>query len=281
MKQLRDVTTRSLIVCYKEDISALQNHLSASGLAPTELRGQYSPEELRLPAMTRCLINHRNAWRIAANTPGYTLICEADFVPCQDIGTLPVFWPDNNERAWGYLYQGSPRLLSLVGSERYLRAHCAPTVAYIINSWVAERLLQFFEVTSAANDMTKYFNFEVHIQWWLMGKGAEAYMPARHYGEHGGLPNVEHARLSSLSRQGRHRADNLARPLAFLPEYARGSRLAFWKERIEARAYGWGRLASGRWISRTNVYTHNLSQTVAMQYIGLKRLMPALGRSHG
>ena len=37
-----------------------------------------------------------------------------------------------------------------------------------------------------------YQGWDAHILWWLMGQGAEAYIPPKHYGEHGGLllPNA-------------------------------------------------------------------------------------------
>jgi hypothetical protein len=82
----------------------------------------------------------------AATHDGYTLICEADFVPCLRMGSLPVFWPLRDLLAWGYLYQGSPRLLALIRTEDgcFLRGHCAPLVCYVINAPVARLFLEFF-----------------------------------------------------------------------------------------------------------------------------------------
>lgn len=268
---IREVCSRCLIVCYKEDTSKLEAEMANSGFKVTALRGAYSPDEMHRPAAIRTLMNHRNAWQAAAQSEGYTLICEADFVPCRDIGSLPVFWPTENPRAWGYLYQGAPRLLSIVGKDRHLRAHCAPTVAYIVNATVAPLLLRYYEDVTARLGVDTYYNWETFLQWETMSYGAEAYMPLRHYGEHGGNPNPEHTGI--VVRAGRHRADNLVRPLAFLPEYARGSRLRFWAERIEARLLGLARLATGRWIVDTNVYARNFSKTVAMQLIGVRRIL--------
>ena len=274
MKRLRDVVTKSIIVCYKEDVVDLHRHLSASGLAPMTLRGTYSEQELKLPATTRTFMNHRDAWRIAAETPGYTVICEADFVPCRDLATLPVFWPLDNPLAWGYLYQGSPRLLAIVEPGAHLRGHCAPLVGYIINQTIAGILLQFYEYERAKHGLDSYSMFDAHLQWWAMGLGAEAYIPPRHYGEHGGLPNPEHAKHALLSRAGRHRADNLAGPLAFLPQYAKGSRVRYMRERIKYRSMGWGRLLTGRWIVDTNVYSRDRTKTIRMLNVGFKRLLP-------
>lgn len=273
IKPLRQVVTRSIIVCYREDIELLRSALEANGLGPTVLRGSYSEEELQSPANTRAFMNHRRAWELASRSDGYTLICEADFVPCKGIGELPVFWPLDCPNAWGYLYQGSPRLFALDGPEGYLRGHCAPLVAYVVNAKVAEMMLNFFKSEIETYGTRAYFTFDAHLQWWVMGRGGRAYLSARHYGEHGGLPNPEHGTFSLVTRAGAHRADVLAGPLAFLPQYARGSQLIFWKERLKARAFGWARLLSGRWIVDTNVYSRNARQTVAMYWCGLRRLM--------
>ena len=271
MKKLSDLMTLSVILCYKEDVSELQSQLALSGLKTTVYRACYTADQLRYPAATRCFMSHRAAWEIASKTPGYTLICEADFVPCRRLGELPVFWPEENSLAWGYLYQGSPRLLSLIGRERYLRGHCAPLVAYIINSKVAEIMLRFYDSEIAKYGTEQYFTFDAHLQWWVMGQGAEAFIPLRNYGEHGGMPNPEHAKSPLVKRAGKHRADTLAAPLAFLPQYAQGSRLRYYRERAEGRLFGWARLLTGRWIVDTNVYTRDWRATFLMLWLGFIR----------
>ncbi len=271
MPLLRDTISECIVLCYREDIGDLVRALTQTGFRTTEQRGVYSPEELKRPAAIRCFMNHRDAWRRASQSDGYTLICEADFVPCMDLGSLPVFWPIDDRHAWGYLYQGSPRVLSLIGSERYIRAHCAPLVAYIVNAHVARMMLEFFDETTARWGTETYYNFEAFLQWDVMGKGGRAYMPRKHYGEHGGAPQREHK--GRTSRDGVHRADNLVRPLAFMPQYAAGSMLKFWSERAIGRALGLGRLATGRWIQDTNVYSRDLKKTMAMQLLGLRRLV--------
>jgi hypothetical protein len=133
-------------------------------------------------------------------------------------------------------------------------------------------MLRFFDLEIAKYGTETYFTFDAHLQWWVMGQGAEAYIPLRHYGEHGGLPNPEHATLGLLTRAGRHRADNLARPLAFLPQYCAGSRMKLLRERAIARAFGWARLFAGRWIANTNVYPRKLRHTARMYWVGFRRL---------
>lgn len=272
-KTLREVVGRSIVVCYKEDVGQLLDALDAEGLAPIEQRGSYTSDELKLSGNTRAFINHRAAWRIAAAETGYTIICEADFVPCAGMGGLPVFWPLERRLAWGYLYQGSPRLLSIIGENRYLRGHCAPFVGYVINADMAKLLLEYFDAEIAEHGHQYYFSFDAHMQWWVMGHGAEAYIPLHHYGEHGGMPNPEHARIGQLRLSGAHHADNLAGPLAFRPQYAEGSYLKFLQVRAISRALGLLRLLSGRWIIDTNVYPRDWRQTLAMYAVGLRRLM--------
>jgi hypothetical protein len=270
---LRDAIGQSIIVCYRENVSVLQSHLDAMGLNPHIQRASYSAGERAYPASTRCLLNHRAAWERAAKLTGYSLIVEADYVPCAGLGNLPVFWPQEKELAWGYLYQGSPRILAIVGAQGWIRGHCAPTVAYVINDRVARVFLRFFDSEMSRHAPESYFNFEAHLQWWAMGQGAEAYIPMKHYGEHGGLPNTEHTKFGRLSRGGRHRADNLAGPLAFLPEYAQGRRSKFLVERMMARLYGLARLLTGRWIIDTNVYSRDLRNTVTLYWLGFRRLV--------
>ncbi len=137
---------------------------------------------------------------------------------------------------------------------------------------VARLLLRYFDEDVGPDRLATYFNFEAHLQWWAMGQGAEAYMPMRHYGEHGGVPNPEHAKLGGIKRPA-HRADNLAAPLAFLPPYAKGRRLKLLAERCSGRMYGLARLFTGKWISDTNVYPRDLHQTAKMYWVGLRRLV--------
>lgn len=271
--RLRDVIDQTVIICYKEDVSELRKALAREGLKPVIHRASYSDEEMKFPANTRTFISHFRAWQHAKEHSGYTAICEADFVPCIGLGDCQAFWPVSNAFAWAYLYQGSPRLLAL--KDQCLRGHCAPLVAYVINSTVAEIFSQYYDHEMREYDPTSYFNFDAHLQWWSMGRGAEAYIPLHHCGEHGGFPNQEHRRFGRLSRSGRHRADNLAGKLAFLPQYAKGSYFRFLAERVEARLLGWARLLSGRWIVKTNVYKLTARDLIAMYLIGVYRLLPA------
>ncbi len=274
---IRDVVRQAIVLAYKEDAQPLLTALEEERLPASLQRITYTPQELTYALNSRTLLNHRLAWEKAAQLPGYTLICESDFVPCRGLGDFPVFWPQTNARAWGYLYQGSPRLLWLSeGRPAYLRAHASPAVAYVVNATVAGMMLGYFEHLSSTQDLSQYFSFETFLQWHLMGKGAAAYMPPRHYGEHGGLPNKEHAAIGKLNHGGEHHADNLMSQLRYLPQYARGSRLRFLVVRTKWRLLGIGRLLSGRWIEPTNVYDLSFRDRCRMFLAGAARLAPRL-----
>ncbi len=272
---IRDVVGQVIVLAYKEDVQPLLVALEEERLPASLQRITYTPEEMAYALNSRTLLNHRLAWEKAARLPGYTLICESDFVPCRGLGDFPVFWPETNSRAWGYLYQGSPRLLALSeGQPAYLRVHASPLVAYVVNAPVAKILLDYFEYASATYDFTKYFVFDVFIQWFVMGKGGAAYMPCRHYGEHGGLPNKEHAAIGKLRQGGEHHADNLMAGLRFLPQYTRGSRVRFLFVRAKWRLLGIGRLLSGRWIVDSSVYDLSFRDRCRMFLAGAVRLAP-------
>jgi hypothetical protein len=270
---LRDVISKAIVVAYKEDVSSLVSSLAAEGFDVEVLRTGYTDEEMTYSSQSRTFLSHRNAWRKAIDITGYTLICEADFVPCRGIGGFKVFWPWENTYSWGYLYQGSPRLLAMLGSEGFLRGHAAPMVCYVVNQTVACLMLQFFENQRENYNFRAYFTFEAHLQWYVTGFGAQAFIPLHHYGEHGGLPNPEHASFGALSREGRHRADNLKSSLHFLPLYARGSYLSFFRVRLAAHLLGFGRLLAGRWIIETNVYHLRRIDMLKMYLIGFRRLI--------
>jgi hypothetical protein len=271
---LSALVRRSYVLCQEEDVSQLLDALTRENLKPAALHPSYSPKELCYARNTRAFIGHAAVWRRVIDEEGYTLVCEADFVPCIGIGSFPVFWPIGDPLSWGYLYQGSPRLLSIVDSEntRFLRGHCAPLVGYVLNAAVARLFLDYFSAEIACRDPYRYFTFDAHLQWWVMGRGARAFIPLRHYGEHGGLPNPEHA-ANRIGRSGRHRADNLAGSLHFLPQYAKGRRMRFLAVRLASRALGFARLLTNRWIVKTNVYQNGVRQKLQMLAIGFYRLM--------
>src|SRR5687767_14361958 len=65
MTSLRQAISRSLIVCFREDVDQLERALAAADLHPQVLRASHTAKELTFPATTRCFLSHRRAWQIA------------------------------------------------------------------------------------------------------------------------------------------------------------------------------------------------------------------------
>jgi hypothetical protein len=269
---LGEVVAQSYVLAYKEDVDPLVAALEAEKFKPTVLRAVYSEVEQTYSRNVRTFMNHHNAWQRAAEHDGFTLICESDCVPCLGLASFPTFWPTDDPMAWGYLYQGSPRLLALIGAEKYLRCHTSPLVAYVVNARVARALCDWFDAEMSARDPKDYFSFDALLQWSAMGRGCHAFMPMKHYGEHGGRANPEHG-AHGMARAGEHRADNLAGPLHFLPQYCEGSRLTYALVRVKERFYGLARLATNKWMFPTSVYPYGFSDKIEMAAVGLRRLL--------
>src|SRR5437868_8009706 len=168
---LGEVVQQTYVVAYKEDVGQLVTALEEEKLNPTVLRAVYSKEEETYSRTVRTFMSHLSAWQRAAKQEGYTLICEADFVPCKGLSSFPTFWPQDDTAAWGYLYQGSPRVMALIGAEKYLRGHAAPLVAYVVNAHVATVLCACFEAETAGRDPRDFFPFDGALQWSAMGRG--------------------------------------------------------------------------------------------------------------
>jgi hypothetical protein len=261
---LASIVTRAYILAYTEDTSQLEQALAAEGFSPVALRPRYSDEELTYSRTIRCLLNHDHAWRNAASHDGFTLVMEADFVPCENFGKLPIpFSPAaHGGNAWAFLYGGGPRIFKR-HPDGSLQGHAACPVAYLISPRVGAWLAEYTsEELARHGDLTRYSLWDTQFQWHLMGKGALCFMPWHQYGEHGGLSNPEHQRagtgvakrnpfLAYLGFGANHHAEVLWSPLKFLPAYARNSRWTFWRTRAEAKLIGWLRLFTGRVVQRT------------------------------
>lgn len=258
-RALKHQLAQSLIIAYREDTSELERALAAEGVSARVLRPAYTEVELTYSRTIRCLLNHANAWRAAADAPGLTLIVEADFVPCVGFGDLPLPWDPaaRGDQAWGYLYSAAPRIFGCL-PDGTLPGHSATTVAYVVSPCVAAWLCDYVrEEMTRHGDLTTYSLWDTQYQWHMMGRGATCFMPFRNYGEHGGIANREHGqagigvakrvRLLSWLGVGRnHHADVLYARLKFLPLYAQGSRRRLWRTRLEAKLLGWLKLLTGR-----------------------------------
>jgi hypothetical protein len=179
---------------------------------------------------------------------------EADFVPVVGFGGLPVPVPvESSNNSLGYLYSVGPQIWDLADAH-VARGHGGGMVALWIPPRVASLLLEFFDEEVRAVTPGAYSPFDTKVGYWLNARGIESYVPYRHYGEHGGIANPEHAG-AGLGRP--HQADVLQGRLAFLPTYANGSVLRFWRTRIRARLWGMLRLVSGRFLTRHDFMRSN------------------------
>ena len=245
---LRQVCDHVVIVAHDEDTGQLRLAIENEGFSYEEVRGPYPEGAERWAGILRCLANHANAWKIARERAGYTIIVEADFVPVRAFGSLP--FPFDREAfpgALGYLYACGPQLWDLRGG---LRGHAGGCVAYVVSAETAALMIDYAEEVLRRPDTT-YAPWDSSLGYWLNRRGIQTFVPYRNYGEHGGVPNPEH-RAHGL--RATHRADLLYRPLVFLPAYARGSRPLFWLTRTRARLWGVARLACGRYISLHDVH---------------------------
>ncbi len=167
--RLRDVFRQVIVIAHTEDTSDLEAFFRDRGLPTVRQARVGVPEDRGLPSITRCLLNHRQAWEAIAQGDGYTLVCEADFVPTLNCLDEPVFWPLENPLAYGFLYQCSPRLIAVEGP--HLRVHCAGLVAYAVGPAVASILLDFYEHERTTFDLSTYTPFDTHLQWYCMAAG--------------------------------------------------------------------------------------------------------------
>lgn len=241
---LSEVCRDVYIVRHNEDVSALYSTLESEGFCVHEVRGPYDPGMVGWSANTLCMVNHRNAWRRIVEGGVLAIVVEADFVPVRGFGNLPLPFDRRQGRdALGYLYAVGPQLWDLEGG---LRGHAGGGVAYAVDARVARLLIRFAEEEILSASPERYMGWDSRLGYWLNREGAQTFLPYRNYGEHGGVSNPEH-RQAGL--RPHHRADLLAGPLAFLPTYAKGSRLRFWGVRLRGRTWGLLRLLAGRYLS--------------------------------
>jgi hypothetical protein len=270
---LRDCVKQTFILAWREDTTALECALRQEGFVAEVLRPHYSAQEMTFSRMTRCLMNHRSAWRACARREGLSMVLEADFVPCVGLGAMPPPFPwETREKAWGWLYAGGPRLYE-VWPGGYLRGHAACPVATVMSPTVAGVLLDFAEAELAHNDPQAYFPWDTYVQYHGKRHGVMSFIPFRQYGEHGGVPNPEHA-SGGMSMSGAHQAEALRGPLHFLPAYARGSRWRYRQVRLHAKLRGFGRLVSGRFVEPKTLRSYGFTRAGArLLAIGFGRLL--------
>jgi hypothetical protein len=158
--------------------------------------------------------------------------------------------------AW--LYTCAPQVY-YVSPEGFATGFSTSAVAYIVTPEAAKVLITLEEKIRQNPGPKSYSSWDSTIDNLLREQKLKNYLPFRCYGEHGGLPNLEHYR-NNLSKS--HRADVLYGSLAFLPIYAQGKNstwLAFWWERLQARIKGIGRLLAGKYLRLATLRRNNYS----------------------
>jgi GR25 family glycosyltransferase involved in LPS biosynthesis len=246
---LRDRIDQTFVIACKEDTTLLEQTMATEGIACEVLR--QAPGEVR-PEFARsygCLLNHSQAWRKVLERGKPALIMEADFVPVKGFGSLPMpcdVMDDRTGVAW--LYTCASQVYTISG-EGFAEGFSVSTVAYVVTPNAAMALLDLAEQIRSEYGECHYSPWDSEIEGFLRSRGLRCYIPFRNYGEHGGIPNPEHAQNRDRWKQLStcHRADRLYGELAFLPAYAVNG----WEFR-QTRFYGWsrgiGRLVLGKFL---------------------------------
>jgi GR25 family glycosyltransferase involved in LPS biosynthesis len=245
---LSDYIEQVFIIAYKEPTETLEKCMREEGFTCEVLRQKHLPEYKDYSNSYLCLLNHCQAWKriIKENKP--TLITEADFVPVVNFSQLPLpFDPSKKDVGIAWLYTCAPQVY-YVSPEGFATGFSTSAVAYIVTPEAAKVLITLEEKIKQEPGPESYSSWDSTIDALLREQKLKNYLPFRCYGEHGGLPNLEHYR-NNLSKT--HRADVLYGSLAFLPIYAQkhsNPMLAFWWERLQARIKGIGRLLAGKYL---------------------------------
>ncbi|BAY18477.1 hypothetical protein NIES21_43240 [Anabaenopsis circularis NIES-21] len=246
--QIADVIGQAFIIAYKEQTNLLESTLIKEGLQCEVLRQKHQPEYKNFSPSYLCLLNHLSAWKLAARETQPTLIVEADFVPVVGLGKLPLpFNPYQTNVGMCWLYTCASQIYS-ISADGYAEGSSVSTVAYIVTPQGADKLIKFAEELIQQSDPNAYSTWDTYLDNFLRHHHLKNYIPFRNYGEHGGLPNLEHSR-HGLSKT--HRADVLYNQLAFMPMYASKTGVDyfnFFLVRLQARIKGIARLLTGKFL---------------------------------
>ena len=247
-RSLSDIVGKTVVVAYQENTDLLISTMHNEGLKCTILRQVHQPHYKEYSPSYLCLLNHQNAWALAATEKTPTLILEADFVPVKGFGQLsPPFDINNSHFGIAWLYTCAPQLYS-VSSQGFAEGFSTSLVAYVISPQAAQQLLELVDHVTEDPGPTQYSSWDSSIEEFLRKRKFQNYLPFRNYGEHGGKPNLEHQQygLSAV-----HRADILYGSLAFIPQYAESQkhpRLVLLAARFKARLKGIARLFAQKYL---------------------------------
>ncbi len=245
LKRIKDICKNVYIVAHKEDTRTLENFLLCSGFGVRVFRREYTPAEQALPSQVRCLLNHRDAWQAIAEHGRAAIVVEADFVPVRGFAdAYAPFDPEVSPVAIGWLYAGGP---VIYGFDRrgFAIGSSSTAVALLIMPEAASALSRFAsqELTGYGSDILLWDTYFCHRLRGTMN--VPTYIPFKQFGEHGGIANPDH---NLHMARGWHQGDILLGRLAFLPLYARGSKIRFLVIRGRAVLRGLLRLLTGRFI---------------------------------
>lgn len=257
--QLNQAVGATYIIAYKENTQRLEAVLNAEGLMCEVLRQVWKPGYETYARIYLAMLNHWSAWERIAQSDQITLVVEADFVPVQGIGRLPLpFDPTHTDVGMAWLYACAPQIYT-VSPQGHAEGFSTSMVAYLITPAAAQALVEMGQAIAQSDQAGTYINWDSGIEEFLRKKGFRNFVPFRNYGEHGGRPNPEH-RQHGLSRM--HRADVLYGRLAFVPYYAfdgdnapplmesatLSHHIRYGLARLYARAKGLGRLLLGKFV---------------------------------
>ena len=245
LKRIRDISRDVYIVAYKENTQLLEDFFLSRGFEVRVLRRTYSPEEQALPATVRGMLNHCDAWQAIADCGRPGIVVEADFVPIRrfDEAAAP-FDPDLSPIAVGWLYAGGPVIYGF-DKRGFAIGHSSTAVALLVMPGAAPAMVAFANKEMASYG-PKNLLWDTYFCHHLRGLlNVPTYIPFKQLGEHGGFPNQQHK--DNMIRIW-HQGDILLDRLAFIPMYARGSKLRYRAIRARAGLRGVLRLLTGRFI---------------------------------
>lgn len=277
-RPLREFTSQAFVVAHKEDTTQLEHALGKAGFQVVVQRGPYTEQQAGWSAAMKCFANHANVWRaISADADSWAIVVEADFVPVVDFGgrwaPLPYAHDDSVGFAW--LYSAGSTLYGFC-SFGFPHGHGNTTVAYMLTGRVASLLLQFYDREVAKNERGSYVGWETYLGIYLRREcGVLNYISTYQLGEHGGLPQREHARNGVRSW---HQADALCARLEFLPLYAHKSRLRYLGYRARAVVRAWARLITGRFFDPRYINHDTSRGRVYMMVYSFSRLLHLNGK---
>ncbi|MGI0492778.1 LPS biosynthesis glycosyltransferase [Alkalinema pantanalense CENA528] len=244
MSTLSQTIAKTFIIAHREDTQTLTQFLTQENLNPEVCRQAPDPNLADASPSYRCLLNHRSTWEKILYLDRPALIIEADFVPVQGIGQLPLPCPiDLSNTGVAWLYTCAPQIYT-VSPEGYAEGFSVSTVAYLVTPIAAQHLITLADRIHNNHGPQLYTSWDSQIEETLRKQGLKNYVAFRNYGEHGGRPNLEH-RNHGLSTA--HRADILYGRLAFRPPYAQNT-FDLLLTRSQARLKGLLRLLSGRYL---------------------------------